>query len=99
MYANYASLDELYNNQPTISHRENSYDTIIKNLLQQQTETNSTNIPDPTLASGSKFTTYKKVDDFTNKLNISPKKLEEKIERFESSPKKETISIDNVFFT
>lgn len=93
---NYASLDEIYSNQTQqpVSHRENSYDAIIKNLLQQQQETTSSHIPVPT--SDSQFTTYKKVSDFSNRLDteISPKKLEEKIERFESTPAKEIISID-----
>lgn len=83
---NYASLSEIYD-KPTMTQRQNSYDYIIKNLVQTQTSEPSKTIPVPT--GDSNYTTYKKVENFNNTIEDKVlKDIETKIDTDYNKPEK-----------
>lgn len=88
---NYASISEIYN-QPTLSERKNSYDYIIKNLTNTQKSEPSKNIPLP--IGDNRYTTYKKVENFSNSLESDTvKAIEDKIDREYNNPEKQYITM------
>jgi len=89
---NYASISEIYD-QPVLQQRQNSYDYIIKNLVQTQKSEPSRNIPVPT--GDSKYSTYKRVENFDNTVEDKVlKDIETKIDTDYNKPeKKKYISI------
>ena len=65
---NYASLDEIYDTK-TLQVRKNNYNEVMKNLTQKNKRDQqmaSEHIGEPRAASRSKYTTYSKVENFTN---------------------------------
>ena len=81
---NFASLSEIYD-QPVLKERQNSYDYIIKNLVQSHKSEPNGSIPVPT--GDSKYSTYKKVENFDNIVEQKVlKKIETKIDTDYNKP-------------
>ena len=90
---NYASIEEIYD-QPVLQQRQNSYDYIINNLVKSHKSEPSKNIAAP--LGDSKYTTYKKVENFSNNLEEDVlKKIEDKIDTEYNKPKKQYITIED----
>ena len=95
---NYASLSEVYD-APTIKERENKYNNIIKDLVQDNSRQGyvEKNTQIPGGIQRSKYTMYQNVENFSNSLEEDKiiKNIENKIDRDynQPEPQKEYITL------
>jgi len=89
---NYASISEIYD-KPVLEQRQNSYDYIIKNLVKPQKSEPNQRVPAP--LGDSRYTTYKRVENFSNNLEEDVLKgIEDKIDTEYNKPEKQYITME-----
>lgn len=83
----YASLDEIYDKN-TLEMKQNNYDEVIKNLIEQNKRQGyiENDKHEPAGLNRSKFTTYQKVENYTNELDELEKLIDEKYNKPDEKP-------------
>ena len=87
---NYASLNEIYDKN-ILEMRQNNYDVVIKNLIEQNKRQGYIENDEhkPAGINRTKFTTYQKVENYTNELD----ELEKLIDKKYNKPSEKTEEI------